>query len=136
MGRQAIQVRLAQNEDGDTIHGLLHADGLRLEGLDWHDIYPHWLVAEIEGAIVGCFQVVLGKPIGFVEFLATDKALSHRRRAGVVVALFDQALAALIAYGAQMVSGTIPFEMKAYKRVVKRRGGVVLYSGNTFVKRL
>ena len=131
-----IEVRLASNEDGDDIHGLLHSSGVLIEGLDWSDIYPHWLVAEIARKIVGCFQVVLGKPIGFIEFLATDKSLSHRERANVVKVLFDQALAALTAYGAQMVSGTIPFEMKAYKRVVKRRGGVVLYSGNTFVKRL
>lgn len=131
-----IEVRLAQNENGDDIHGLLHSSGVLIEGLDWHDIYPHWLVAEMDGNIVGCFQVCLGKPIGFVEFLATEKSLGHRDRANVVKALFEQALAALKSYGTQMASGSIPFELKAYKRVVKRRGGVVLYSGNTFVKRL
>ncbi len=133
---KTIEVRLAQNEDGDDIHRLLLSGGFEIEGLDWHDIYPHWLVAEIEENVVGCFQVCLGKPIGFVEFLATEESLGHRDRACVVKALFDQALAALKTYGAQMASGSIPFELKAYKRVVKRRGGVVLYSGNTFVKRL
>ena len=131
-----IEVRLAQNEDGDTIHDLLHADGLNLEGLDWHDIYPHWLVAEIEEKIVGCVEVLIGKPIGKMEFLATDDALSHRDRACVVKELFAQVGAVLKIAGVQMVSGSIPFEMKAYKRVVKRRGGVVLYSGNTFIKRI
>ena len=131
-----INVRLAQNEDGDTIHDLLHADGLRLEGLDWSDIYPHWLVAEMGVGIVGCIQVLLGKPVGFIEFMATAKALSHRERAGVAQALYDQSLASLKTYGAQMIAGTISFEMKAWKRVVKRRGGVVLASGNVLIKRV
>ena len=131
-----INVRLAQNEDGDTIHDLLHSDGLNLEGLDWHDIYPHWLVAEMGGGIVGCIQVLLGKPVGFIEFMATAKVLSHRDRAGVAQALYDQSLAALKTYGAQMIAGTIPLEMKAWKRVVKRRGGIVLSTGNTLIKRI
>ena len=131
-----IEVRLATNEEGNDVHGLVYSSGVRIEGLDWSDIYPHWLAAEIEGKIVGCIQVCLGKPIGMIEYLATDEALSHKDRARVVLALFDQALGSLKTYGAQMASGSIPFELKAYKRVVKRRGGVVLYSGNVFVKRL
>lgn len=131
-----INVRLARNEDGDTIHDLLHADGLNLEGLDWSDIYPHWLVVGPRGELVGCLQVLLGKPVGFIEFMATAKSLSHRDRAGVVQALYDQGYASLKTYGAQMIAGTIPFEMKAWKRVVKRRGGVVLASGNVLIKRV
>jgi len=135
-GRKAINVRLAQNEDGDDVHGLLYASGLRLEGLDWSDIYPHWLVVGPNGKLVGCLQVLLGKPVGFIEFMATEESLGHRDRAGVVQALYDQGYASLKTYGAQMIAGMIPFEIKAWKRVVKRRGGVVLYSGSTFITRL
>ena len=71
-----------------------------------------------------------------IEFLAAEKSLGHRDRAGVIQALYDQGLASLRTYGSQMIAGTIPFEMKAWKRVVKRRGGVVLSSGNTLIKRV
>ena len=60
-----IEIGLASNEDGDGIHRLVLTSGFEIPGLDWHDIYPHWLVAEIEGKIVGCLQVCLGKPIGY-----------------------------------------------------------------------
>ncbi len=41
-----IEIGLASNEDGDDILGLVLASGFEIPGLDWHDIYSHWLVHE------------------------------------------------------------------------------------------
>ena len=133
---KAIEVRLAQNEDGDDIHRLLLSDGFEIEELDWHDIYPYWLVAEMDGRTVACLQVCLGKPMGRLEWLAYDHGLSHPSRARVIKAMVDQGFLVLKKHGAQVAAGLVDFEDKAFKRILKKRGGVVMVSGNLIVRRL
>ena len=133
---KAIEVRLAQNEDGDDIHGLVLASGFEIPGLDWHDIYPHWLVAEMDGNLVGCIQVCLGKPIAYLEYFSFDQGLSHQSLARVLKALTHQGFIVLKNYGSQMAVCFVSFENKAFKRILKKRGGSVMQSGNLIGRRL
>ena len=55
--RTTIDVRLAQNEDGIAIAALIKEMGFAgIQDLDWSDIYPYWLVAEMDGEIVGAVE--------------------------------------------------------------------------------
>lgn len=136
MARPEITVRLAENGDGEIVEKLVLSSGQTFEDLDWHDIYPHWLLAEMEGKAVGCLQVCVSKPVGRLEILSITPALGHSDRARVVQTLLRQGLATLRLGGVGMAAGLIPFEHKGYKKLVKRRGGTVISSGNLLATRL
>lgn len=131
-----LNIRLATDKDGLEIGDLVWRGGFRVDGIDWTDIGPYWLVAENGDGIVGCIQVCPGKPIGRMEFLVADEKLTHRERATVVKALDIQGCATLSLWGSQAASGMVPFKHKGYKRILKRRGARVMSSGNMFLKRL
>ena len=129
-------IRLATNEDGPRIGELARQSGFTVDGLDWSEVHPFWLVAERGGEIVGAIQIILAKPIGWLEMLVLEPDLSDISRARVVKALVEDGTTALRGFGAQVAMGSVPFELKAYKRVLKKRGAVVAFSGNTMIKRL
>ena len=129
-------IRMATNADGPTIGRLAQENGFDVEGLDWSDIEPYWLVAENGHGVVGAIQVAPGKPCGRLEMLAIDPKLEGFERGRVVKALLDQGYATLAVGGAQFALGLIPFELKSYKRVLKKRAAVVVASGNLMAKRL
>lgn len=131
-----MRIRLAENHEGKEVESLVRAGGFGIEGLDWSDIHPHWLAAEHEGEIVAVIMVSIGKPVGRLEMMATREDLDHRLRAVAVRDLLMQGLATLRQSGAQVAMGMVPFDLKAYKRMLKRRGAAVAFSGNTMVKRL
>lgn len=135
---QVPRVRLATNQDGAMIGVLLTNAGFDLTGLpiSWDDLYPYWLVAELDGELVGCIQVAFSKPIGYMELLAVDRSLSHTLQASLVKALCYQAMATLKKGGCTLSGGMVAFEDKNWKKVLKRRGCVIIASGNKFVKRL
>ena len=131
-------VRIAQNEDGENIAALLKSVGWHVEGIeiDWSDIYPYWLVAEQDGVFIGCIQVLMSKPVGRLEFLAVRQDLSHPLQALTVRALILGGSATLKMHGSTLVAGTVPHELKSYKRVLKNRGAVVIGTGSVVLKRL
>lgn len=65
-------VRRARRADIPFIMDLLNANDLLIKGLDWSDIGDTWWVAVHRDEIVGCVQVLLGKPLGVIAFLAVD----------------------------------------------------------------
>ena len=126
-------IRLASNEDADRIKELLSP---KIE-LDWSDIYPYWLVAEREGEIVGCINVALSKPIGILDQLAVDPSLNSHVKGKVVRALILQGLGTLNAAGIFHAASMIPFELKSFKRVLKKHfGSVVVNQGNIVLTRV
>lgn len=131
-------LRVASNDDGDAIENLLIELGWRVEGveIDWHDIYPFWLVAEQDGVFIGCIQTVISKPVGRLEFLAVRQDLSHQVQALTVRALVLAGCATLKQAGSTLIAATIPHELKSYKRVLKNRGAVVIGTGSIILKRL
>jgi len=133
---EIVRIRVAKNSDGNAIYQLVTDNGFSVDGLDWNDIEPYWLVCEHEGDIVGTIQVAPSKPIGRLEMLSVDKTLSHTLRAIVVVQLLIYGSSTLKAGGSQMASGLIPFEEKSYKKILKKHGCVSLGIGNLMAKRL
>ncbi len=129
-------IRVSEDGDGERIHELLRGMGFTIDGLDWASVANYWLVAETEGRIVGCVQFIAGKPVAWAELLAYDPALGHVMRAKVVKALVENVIGAAGMFGATAVMGSVPFELKSYKKIIKRRGGVMVASGNLFAKRL
>ncbi len=131
-----MNIRLAKDDDGQRIGELARASGFAIEGIDWSSVYPHWLVAEHKGELVGAIQVILSKPVGWLEILSVDPDLPHRKKALAVKELTNYGMLSLKAFGSQLVMGVIPNELESYQRVVLKRGFVDNGAGNTFVKRL
>ncbi len=129
-------IRVSEDDDGPYIHGLLAGMGFTIDGLDWSGTAGFWLIAEIGDQIVGCVQLIAGKPVGWLELLAYDQELSDRNRAKVVKGLLEGGMGGLGMFGASAVMGSIPFEHKSYKAIVKKRGFVIVNSGNLIAKRL
>lgn len=135
MGNKPV-VRVSTDEDGEQIHELLKGMGFTIDGLDWSSVGSYWLVAEIDGKMVGCIQIIAGKPIGWLEMLSYDQSLGDMEKARTVKTLVEGGNGGLAMLGCTAVMGTVPFELKSYKKVLKRRGAVIVSSGNIFAKRL
>lgn len=133
-----IKVRMAKNEDTDReiLKTLVMGSGFRTTGLRWSEVSPYWLLAELDGEVKGCIQVCFGKPIGRIEFLCTDPHVYHRIRAVLVRDLLVAACATMKEFGCEAVIGTVPFEYKSYKKMLKDNGCVVVDSGNIIMKSL
>lgn len=63
------KLRFANNADAKDIREILEANGQIPEGHDWTDIGPNWILAEHDETVVGCCQILCGKPFGHMGFL-------------------------------------------------------------------
>jgi hypothetical protein len=131
-----IQIRLATDDDGPRIAGLLAASGFTIDGLDWSEVYPYWLVSEEGGAITGCVQIVMGRPIGGLERLSLDPDMGRRAKARTVKALVSHGAALLKGFGAQVAMGMVPDELAGYLKVLRHRGARDVGHGIVMAKRL
>jgi N-acetylglutamate synthase-like GNAT family acetyltransferase len=129
-------LRLATNDDGKVIQNLCRACGfVELDRADWTDIAPFWVVAEQEGRIVGALQVCDAKPVGRLEFMAVNPMLPDLDRSRVARLLGQYGDHVLKRRGIAYSCFHVAFEDKAMKRALKRRGAVVMQSGNLMLKR-
>lgn len=137
-GRPKVTIRMALNEDGPVVGALVEQllDGVDLGDVDWSKVNPNWLVAVWEDRIVGCIQVVLGHPFGCLEFMAVEPGLPSRVKTMAVKGLVYTGASTLVYAGCQFAAGMVPFEMKSYLKVLKKRGAVPAFKGQTFLKRL
>jgi len=134
--RAQIKLDYATAGDAEDMVRLMKDAGFDImPGLDWTDVYPFWLVAKIDERIVGCIQIVPTKPYGYLEFLSAESGLDHQIRARVLKKLAEQALAYLQLYGTQVAAFMVPFELKGYKRILRRKGAVTVQSGNMLALR-
>lgn len=131
-----MKIRLAQDADGPRIGELARHSGFTVDGLDWSEVHPFWLVAEREGEVIGAIQIILAKPIGWLEMLVLAPELTDIARARIVKQLASAGMTALKGFGSQLVMFSVPFELKGYKRALKKRGAVVTSSGNVLAKKL
>ena len=136
MTKPNVSITLAGNGDAADVQRLVLAAGFEVPGLDWSNIYPHWLVAKIGDEIVGTMEVLLGRPIGRLEHLSIDQGLGARAHAAVLNSLSFQGMMTLCTYGADLSSSMIPFEDKNWKKALKKRGATVMATGSMMVRRL
>ena len=136
MSKPNVTVTLAGNGDAEDVERLVLAAGFEVPGVEWGNLYPHWLVARIDDDIVGCMEVLLGRPIGRLEHLSLDQGLGARAHAAVLRSLSIQGMMTLRSYGADLCSSMIPFEDKAWKKALKKRGATVMATGSMLVRRL
>ena len=131
-----ITTRVAKDEDIPRFKELMSGTGYEwLTELDW-DGMQTWMVVEDDGVVEGFIQIFMGKPTAHLEHLVMREDLHHVKKAKLFKILFLTAMAALRNSGAQMVIGTVPFELKGYKKMLKKRGGFVALSGNMIATRL
>lgn len=129
-------VRLADDSEGHRIHELVRETGFSVEDVDFSEVYPYWLVVASETEILGCIQVCPGKPLGRLELMSADKRLSGRDRAKVVKLLVTSGNETLRQGGSKLVAGMVQFGDSAWKRLLKKRGAVVIGTGNMLASRL
>src|SRR3990167_8927286 len=136
--RPNINIRFANNNEGNTIRDLVVAGSDNWKELNWEVVNPWWLVAETErDGICACVQLLVGFPTSAIEFLAFKQGLPHTLKALITKRLATAGLAALKQAGASAVFGTVPYEMKNWKKLLKKQwNGTILTSGNLFFKRL
>jgi N-acetylglutamate synthase-like GNAT family acetyltransferase len=130
---------MAKNSDGDAVAGLMDACGFfqwENWAIDWSDLEPNWIVAEHDGKLLGCIQVVPAKPIGRMEILAVDPALGMKTKGAVVKKLTDHAIATNWMYGAQAVSSMIPYDLESYFGVAMNRDWISIDEGHMVMRRL
>lgn len=131
-----MNLRLANNLEGARIAELLLQNEFTIDGLDWTEVYPHWLVAEDGESIIGCVQIILSRPVGWLELLSLEPALGRKRKARTVKALVSHGAALLKGFGAQVAMGSVPDGLESYMTVLLRRGAVVTSRGFMVAKRL
>lgn len=132
-----LRIRSARADEGETIKRLVSNASFPAEMaavLDWSNIEHYWLVADESGTAVGCLQCVVAMPIGRLEYLGYDEALTHPQRARVIKALMKAGLAIQKRAGVQLVSCVVPFPFKSWKRALTKRGAVVTAQGNVLMQ--
>jgi len=129
-----VLVRFARDAEGMAIAQLVHTCHEGVPKADWSKVYPNWMVAEKDGEVIGCVQLCYAKPIGRLEFLSFVPGLPYRTRALAVRSLLSLASMALRHSGATAVAGTVGFEQKSFKEILKKNDCRVVVSGNVFVR--
>jgi len=91
------------------------------------------LIAKVDDKAIGCVQIAISKPVGRVEMLGIRSDITNTTRAKVVKMLLLVARQTLLKAGVLYASAMIPFELKSYKKLLKRRGGRNFGAGNIFI---
>lgn len=134
--RDKVEIRLAVNEAGPAIAQVLKENGIVLEGADWSKVFPHWLIATVDDDVVGCCQVLVAKPVGYVEFLFVRKSVPFKLRALALRKLIIQSMATLHAAGCNYVGGVVALKNFKFANVIEKLNFVKTYQADVYVKRL
>lgn len=129
-------VRAATNEEGPQVGALVWRAGFIVEGIDWTDIQPYWLVAEVNGTIKGAIQMCPGKPMARLELLSIDEGMRMILKGRLVKMLLLSACYAMQRVGAQYVCGVIPDRLASYRHVLEKHGAWRLSAGSMYLKRI
>lgn len=131
-----VNIRLADNSEGQLIEKLTNENGFTLEGLDWSTVYPYWLVAIHEEEIIGAIQVCFGRPAGRLEFLSIKKEIDPRLKSSTIKKLLTSGGVSLSENGSKMTLIMVPFEMKSHKKALKKQDYIIVSNGNLIGKKL
>ena len=115
---------------------LLKENGIELHGADWSTVPGAWLIATHNDDVVGCVQVLVSKPIGYLEFLFVKPSAPFKLRAIALRKLAIQGMATLYHYGAQYVAGMVAVKDQKFLDVIEKVGVKPLYTAHLVAKRL
>lgn len=134
----ALGIAIAGAEHGPAIRRLIKVDQIEgLEHLDWSNLGGQWLVVlKGEGKVVGCIQVLPGKPIGRVDFMVLDDSLTQRERAEATSMLISQVSLLLRMAGVGAMISVVPDDPDGWPVVLERRGWVPVADGVMMIRRL
>lgn len=134
--RPDIEVRMAENTEGEIVGMLAARAGFQEDYVDWTNIFPYWLVAIYESRIIGTIQVCPGGPIGRLEILYVMQDVPTRVRKLATYMLLEAGARTLKLGGAQVVGGIVSFDMKYFKNFLRKRGAVTALTGNLLMWRV
>ena len=132
-----ITIRLAQPHEGPLVASLYAQCGGKVEPwIDWSDIFPFWLVGEVDGTPSGIIMASPGKPFGRVDFLYTLPGLTKRQKAILSRDLGFAGAESCRRLGASAILSTISANEPSWKRVAHRRGWMPICDGTFLLKRV
>jgi len=134
----ALGIAIAGAEHGSAIRKLIKVDQIEgLEHLDWSNLGGQWLVVlKGEEKVVGCIQVLPGKPIGRVDFMVLDDSLTQRERAEATSMLISQVSLLLRMAGVGAMISVVPDDPDGWPAVLERRGWAPVADGVMMMRRL
>lgn len=133
--RDKVEIRLAVNEAGPIIEEILRLNGIELAA-DWDNVCPHWLIACVDDDVIGCVQVAVSKPVGYLEFMFVKPDVNFKLRAIAIRKLLIQGFATLHLAGCNYVGGVVGQDNKKFSDVIKKLGFVKTFPADVYVKRL
>lgn len=134
--RDKVEIRLAVDEAGPAIAAVLQDNGIEIPGCDWSKVFPNWLIATVDDDVIGCCQVIPGRPVGYVEFLFVKPSVNFKLRAIAIRKLIIQSMATLYHAGCQYVGGVVGQENEKFAEVIKKLSFVKTFPADVYVKRL
>jgi hypothetical protein len=128
---------MAHKDEGPLI-GRWVADwgGPSWDWINWSQVYPYWLVGEVDGIPHGTVMASPGQPFGRVEFLCIDPTLPKRHKAILARDLAYAAIASCQLMGSQAVLSTINAPETQWSVIGERRGWINMGTGTLVLKRI
>ena len=135
--RDSVEIRIAMgNGAGQMIEQILAENDIELSGVDWSGPMPNWLLACNGEEVLGCCQVVVSKPIGYMEFLLVKPSVSFKLRAIALRKLAIQGMSTLYYGGAQYVAGMVAVKDQKFLDVIEKLNVLPLYTAHLVCKRI
>lgn len=133
--RASVEIRLAVNEAGPAIAAVLKENGIVLERADWSKVDPYWLIATVGDDVIGCCQVAISQPVGYVEFMFVRPSVSFKLRAIAIRKLMIQSITMLRLAGCSYVGGFVAQSNRKFADVIAKIGFVKAFQADLYVKR-
>jgi hypothetical protein len=127
---------LAHPDEGSVVRQIVvDGGGPTWDWLDWSQVYPYWLIGEVDGVARGVIMASPGKPFGRAEYLCLDPSLPHRQKALLAKQLSYGAVAQCMMWGSQCVNSEIATHDTAWAKIAEKRGWVQVGTGTSYMKR-
>lgn len=125
------EIRLATDEDGPKIGQLYKECDWPDHGADWTvpDIGKWWIVAELEGKMVGAMQMIASKPFGYIGDILVhpeERDRTFQSLGSLARLFFLTAMAVLRQAGVEIFMGIVADSQPEFKDVLCRHGAVKL----------
>lgn len=135
MAQPRITIRLMHPNESPLIHDLyLRSGGLDVGCADWTDVYPYWLIGDVDGVPSGIILVSPGKPFGRTDFLYALPELSRRTRSILLRNLAFAGVEWCKKFGSSGVLSTIHDADKGWLHAATRRGWLPICHGKFLLK--